>query len=364
MNEAFAAASILFLIYVSQCFGSFPPISVVFLLNDRLKGHLLRRFWDTGPLGRRIFLLNPFLPHVGAVYSDRIPFVVGREEDGNSVWLEAHTAAGDSRETLTFAELHEIEAIGKGVIVDGRDFLTLRSEAVAEGTADFLNQLQRTPGESRLSELQKNFRARFAVKALDDRLETYAKSSAYLQASCFALFFFVLLLGPAAVFFLGLHRTWFALLLYVILSGASITWFFVAAHRRIYPQKKRWPLQHITTLAFSPFAAIRANDLLVAELLADFHPALVAQRLLEADEFRRLAEGELRKARFLYRDEFLGGFLEEFLKQNGVEPESLLEAPRKSDAAARTYCPACLMEYVIEAGYCKDCNDTPLARFP
>jgi hypothetical protein len=238
----------------------------------------------------------------------------------------------------------------------------MRSEACAAATAELLQRVRRTASEGRIAVLRENFRARFRLKDLNERLETYAKSSAHLQSLCFALFFFVFLLGPAALFSLGLHRTWFALLLYLSLSCASITWFFAAAYRRIYPQKRGWPLQYMTTIALSPFAAIRANDLLVAELLAEFHPVAVGGCCWRK-EFRRFAGSELRKARFLYRDDFMAGVLEEFLKQNGVDLDSLLGAPRREDGASRTYCPACLTQYVVESGNCKDCDETELVRW-
>src|SRR5262249_52511550 len=129
------------------------------------------------------------------------------------------------------------------------------------------------------------------------------------------------------------------------------------------PQKKRWPFQQMTTIAFSPFSAIRANDLLVADLAAEFHPVAVAQRLLPKEEFRLFAGEELRKTRFLHSDEFLNRFLSEFLAKNGTNPESLLAPPRKEDSASRSYCPVCQTQYIFAEGHCQDCNDTLLVPF-
>jgi hypothetical protein len=363
MSGPFAAASILFLVYVSQCFGSAPPITVLFLLNDRLKGSWLRRYWESAPGGRRIFLLNPFLPHVGAVYADRIPFIVRRSEDQSFASLEPLPTASTSPGVISFEATHEIEAFAKDVFVDDAKFASLRSETAAEALAEFLNKLQQTRSEDRLAVLEKHFRQQFDVKKLNERLEDYVKSSAYLQAACFSLFFFVLLLAPVAVFFLGLPRTWFALLLYLVLSGSAIVWLFVSAYRRTYPQKKRWPFQFVTTIAFSPFSAIRANDLLVADLAEGFHPVAVARRLLPEEEFRSFGCEELRKAKFLHNDEFLLRFLNEFLAQNGVDRESLTAPPGKEGNASKSYCPVCLTQYVVAGGTCKDCNDTPLVHF-
>ena len=363
MSGAFAAASILFIVYVSQCFGSAPPIAVLFLLNDRLKGRLLRRLWETAPGGRRIFLLHPLLPHVGALYADRIPFIVRCDQHGDVVSLQAHPAASDSPREFSFEETHEIAATSKDVSVDDEKFVSLSSETAAQATAEFLDKLQQTRSENRLEALEKHFHQRFDPNALDERLETYAKSSVYLQSACFALFFFIFLLAPVAVLILGLHRTWFALLLYFVLSAVAIVWLFVAACRRIYPRKTRWPMQNMTTIAFSPFAAIRANDLLVADLVAGFHPLAVARRLLPEADFRQFASDELRKSKFLYCDEFLLRFLNEFLTENRVDPDSLLAPPKKEDAASQAYCPVCLTQYVVAEGACKDCNDSSLVRF-
>jgi hypothetical protein len=363
MSGAFLAASILFLVYVSQCLGSAPPATVLFLLHDRLKGRLLGHCWETAPGGRRVFLLNPFLPHVGAVYADRIPFIVRCSEGGELVSLEALPADSDAPREMSFAAAHEIETFAKDVFVDDAKFLSLRSETAAQALAEFLGKLEQTRPEDRLGALEKHFGQRFNLEKLDERLERYAKSAAYLETACFSLFFFVLLLAPAAVFFLGLSRTWFALLLYLVLSSAAIVWLFVAAYRRTYPERRRWPLQHMATLGFSPFAGIRANDLLVADLAAEFHPVAVAQRLLPEEEFRSFARGELRKARFLHSDEFLLRFFFGFLPRHGVDPDSLLAPPPKKDRVSQSYCPVCLTEYVIAEGTCQDCNGTPLVHF-
>jgi len=61
----------------------------------------------------------------------------------------------------------------------------------------------------------------------------------------------------------------------------------------------------------------------------------VARRLLPEEEFRSFAGEELRKARFLYGDEFLLRFLIGFMSQNGVDPDSLLAPPRKEDRASQ-----------------------------
>jgi hypothetical protein len=60
----------------------------------------------------------------------------------------------------------------------------------------------------------------------------------------------------------------------------------------------------MVTIAFSPFAAIRANDLPVSELLAEFHPIAVAQKILAEMDFREFTSVALSKTQFFDSDTF------------------------------------------------------------
>ena len=103
MSGAFLAASILFLVYVSQCLGSAPPATVLFLLHDRLKGRLLGRCWETAPGGRRVFLLNPFLPHGGSCLCDtRIVLVCERAGNHAAAWRNSYRSIFAAMPVLPF----------------------------------------------------------------------------------------------------------------------------------------------------------------------------------------------------------------------------------------------------------------------
>jgi hypothetical protein len=364
MNEAFSFALILFLIYLLQCFASTLPSSVVFFLDYRLRGRLLRHYWQIGPSGRRVFLLNPFLPHVGALHTDRVPFAVRFNSAGDLIGLESLSPPSDSVPPIFAVDgAHAIEAFAKKVIVDDQVFLCLRSESAAQQIAALLRDLQNTARANRMPLLERHFKEMFALKVIDERLEKYSQSTEYLQTACFSLLFFMLFLGPATASILGLRRVWPALLLYLVLSSASILWLFRRAYRQLYPWEKGWPLQHMLTIAVSPFAAIRANDLLVAELLSEFHPVAVAWRVLSELEFSQFGSAELRKVRFLHSDEFLAKSLRDFFVENGLDPEFLLRAPSRERPSSLAYCPVCLTQYVIASGVCQDCDGTPLAAF-
>ena len=77
-----------------------------------------------------------------------------------------------------------------------------------------------------------------------------------------------------------------------------------------------------------------------------------------------LVARELRKAKFLTKDPILEKFLKKFLLAENIEAELLLAPPTPRDAHSRTYCPACLTQYVIEEGACADCGGVHLEVLP
>ena len=365
MKEALSFSLLLFLLYLSQCFASAPSFTTVFLVNDRLCGQVLKRFFKTSPTGRRVFLHNPFLLHIAAIYADSPPFAFRFDSAGKLTGVEslAHHQRMSSPRFLSFETLHGIEAFAKDVVADDEVFLSLRSTVAAKQAAQFLSRAQLASDAQHISLLERHFKSKFDTKAIASRLETYSRSVAYLQSACFALFFFMFLLGPVAIFFLGLHRVWLALLLYILFVVASILWLFLRAYRNLHPQSSEWPLQHMVTIALSPFAAIRANDLLATDLLSEFHPLAVAQCVLPKPDFVLFASIMLRKAEFLDRDVLMVNIIRSFLEANHVPPESLLQPPPREDAHSRSYCPVCLTQYVITTGTCQDCDNTPLTSF-
>src|SRR5205807_13060 len=55
--------------------------------------------------------------------------------------------------------------------------------------------------------------------------------------------------------------------------------------------------------------------------------------------------------------------MEKFLKQGGLDPEELAQAPLPSDDTCRSYCPRCLAQYTNSQGACADCGGLPLVAF-
>ena len=182
--------------------------------------------------------------------------------------------------------------------------------------------------------------------------------------TCVCLFLFVFLYAPLLTFLFGLGHLWIGFLSYLVLSSGAILWLFRRSWRELYPGDSEGYVQHMFTIALSPFAAIRANDVIIRDILSDFHPLAVARRILSENEWLQFANTELRKIKFLYDDGVLLKCLMEFLIQQEVDVNALLCDPVPASPITRTFRPVCLTQYVIEVGVCRDCDDIQLHSFP
>lgn len=363
MNELLSLFPVLFLVYALQCIAAAPPDAAVFILDSRLRGRPLRYSWLVGRSQYRLFLLNPFFPLSCAVYAGGHPFSFLASSAGEIRGVN-FTAAGSIDPGLTFDQPHRFSSRFKQLLVDDSPVATFHSEHIAAHLATFLDKLQSASPRKRSAFLDRELRKMFALDKLRERLQLLSRRTVLLNSLCFSLFLFLFLLAPATIYMFGLRRLWPGLLLALVLFSLLILWTFRRARRRLYPQGKNDDLQHLLTIALSPFAAIRALDPLAADLLEDFHPVAVACALLPEKHFLQFAEKELRRIKFITHDAILERAITAFLSGQKFDPQSLLQPPAPADGRSRTYCPACLTQYVIEEGVCDDCGGAALLPLP
>lgn len=366
MNELVSLFPVLFFVYVLQCISAVRPTGVVFYLNDRLRGRLLRHWWEVGRSQYRLFFLDPFSPTEGAICVDRLPFTALSDDSGALRGIE-FTSCVSSRWTpkrVSFDEPHKFDCRGKQIMVDGNESVSVNSEPAAKRIATLLSKLCGKPSSKRLPILSSEFRNMFSTELLDERLLRYSRSSGYLHVACFSLLLFLFVLSPLMIFLFGLHRVWVSLLVCLVLFAVSILLLFWRSYRELYPGQHEGLWQKMLTIALSPFVAIRANDALLSDLLCAFHPVAVAHRLLHESEFLDFAGAELRRIKYLSADKLVEKFLAEFLIRQSVDIKPLLSSPRPDNSRSRSYCPVCLAQYVVGTGVCSDCNNVSLHPFP
>jgi hypothetical protein len=364
MNELLSLFPILFLVYLLQCIAFAPNSSEVFFLGRRMRGRRLRSALELGRSGKKLFFLNPFLPFVGAALVDPPPFKVSLDSAGELLKIESLLPpAGGAPEGCSFDVPHKFIAEETEILLDGSPFLYVRSEDEAKRVAGFLEKLGSTPPKRRPALLEKYYREMFAIEAIDKRLAEYSRVTEMLHLACLYLFLFIFLIIPAIVFIRGLYRVWPILLAYLVISALLVLWLYRRSYRRLYPMEGRETLPHMIGIALSPFAAIRANDSLAANLLVGFHPVAVARSTLPEKKFLEFAGLELRKMKYLSSDESGLRFLNEFLAREKVDIGVLLAPPVLESRMSKSFCPVCLAQYVIDAGVCQDCGKMPLKPF-
>ena len=361
MTELFPLFLVLFLVYVLQCIAGGPAAAVIFRVSHRLKGRWLRRPWRVGRSQYQVFLQNPFLPFHGAVYVDAWPFAMRRGPEGE--FMEVFFDPENSPKTFPLAAGHTIAGRAKQVLIDGEVVCTLSCESAAQNVAAFLTKLHTSPPKQRRAIIEAQFQKMLSLVSLDKRREQYFSSAGSLHIFCGFLLAFIFLIAPIMLALRGLDRLWPYLLLYLAFFSGSIAWLFRRSYRQLFTNSAG-SFQHILIIAISPFAAIRANDALLTNIFSGFLPLAVAYRVLSKDEFFDFAQKELRRLKFLTKDDLLERAITQFLLREGIEPTALLGAPEPVDPRSRSYCPVCLTEYVIDTGECQDCDGVGLHSFP
>jgi hypothetical protein len=360
MSDFVSIFLILFLVYALQGIATAAPCSTVFILDSGEKGQLLRRYWRFSP-SRRLFVLNPFYPLSRAVYVDRQPVSFPVEPSGEIRNVNfTNPASGSSDVVVTLDASHRFTSKSNQVQLDDKTVATLHSEYSASRIAALLNRLQSTPASKRSSLVKIEFRSTLRFDAIGKRLELFSQCTGLLNSLCLALFLLIFVAAPLNIYLFGLHRVWLTLVVMLIVFSIAVLWAFRKASRRLNPEAAGVDVKHLVTIALSPLAAIRAADPLASDLLADFHPIAVACALLPRENFVAFAARELRNVKFVLQDGSMEECFMDFLRSQKADPQSLLAPPEPFDASCRTYCPACLAQYMVEQGACRDCDGVSL----
>lgn len=366
MNELLSLFPVLFLVYLLQCIGSVSGCTKVFLVDSRKKFRVLRHYWIAAGSQFRLFLLNPFLPSSSATCVDAFPFSFITDPSGHisGVNFDTFGSGGLVDRCVTLDSPHRFISRSKQLLVDYSPVARLHSECRASQLANFLKELQTIPLHNRSAFLEEELRRTFALAEVKTRLENFSERTNFLSNACFSLFLFVFLVAPSAIYVFGLSRLWRGLLVGLVVYSTVILSAFRRARRDLHPQSRQRDFQHLLTIAISPFAAIRALDLVAVDLFQGLHPVAVAFVVLPKENFLTFVGPELRKVKFLMKDPILEQFLGKFLSSQNIEVQTLLAPPLPNDVHSLTYCPACLTQYVLEYGTCADCGGVRLEALP
>jgi hypothetical protein len=377
MNELALLLLVILAIYLLQCVSLTPSDATIFRRSfaGRWKGHasgfLLKAH------SRSLGLVNPAFPGHGFVVVPALPFAVSPQG------IAAGRTASEGRarqDFFSFETARGFDCREEWVRAGGRDWFRAASREQAARLAGWLAQVRRAPLQDRPALIDAELSRRLRTRPVKHRLLLYEKESAALRLFCSILLLALFLVIPMVVSLAGLRQTWPALLLFLLAAAVAISTEFASAHRRLYPADRDGRWMALLTLALSPPAAVRANDLLLKDLLVDFDPLAVSRVLCQEQEFDRICRAAARALHFplpfeveagetaehLTRAWFrqrLAGLQQAFMAGQGKDPGALLPAPAPESPQSRGYCPRCLTQFVIKEGTCSDCS-IPLRALP
>lgn len=372
-------------LYLSEC--------VTFVRKDALA---VAKNWFAGwavrcPSGlfgsqeRGLVLSNPVPPFGTTLLAQAWPFSPSPEGIQAYAALTIHPE-GRTREGGPFvpwADIAGVEVEDKLVRAGATELARADSDAGARLWAGLLGDLARAHPADREDGIQRALDRSLDRAAAMRRAQDLEEAGRWVRRIGIALWLHLFVAVPVVVSLRGIVFTWPILVLVALVLMWTIAAMFFGAHRRLHPGATGERLQAVFLFTFLPTAAIRASDYLARSTMAGLHPLAVAHALLDADAFKLHARKVVLDARTplqpvnrtddpralgaeaWYRER-LKGSLERFVRQQGIDPETLCAAPAPRDASSKSFCPRCDAQYTITEGTCSTCGAIdlkPLAVF-
>lgn len=291
----------------------------------------------------------------------------------------AKTDSGD--EALTWEDIETLSPKGRWIRINGRKWWKTPSYHNSVQLAGRLNAIRKAPSTDREKAIgnwmTERFRSKDAASALDD-IRKPLRTLRVLANILFVCLFVALL--PLS-FVYSYQNLWGWIFGGMLLQTIPIAVLFRRLHARLYPEADDERFTAWLTMALFAPAAIRAHDLVTLPLLYRFHPMVAAAAVMKESDARQYAGKQLRALHFrsggdrIETEESLSqrilswqrartlARVEKFCESSGWKVENLLRAPERTDPEAKSYCPRCFAEFILEDGVCSDCGGVSLRRF-
>ncbi len=281
---------------------------------------------------------------------------------------------GRVQELLKYPEVRDVEAAERAVKINGDTFWRCSSHAEAADLADRVGKLRDLPPADRSESIVGELRKRFDVRGVRRMHRRVRMGTRWLRRCCDVYFGLVFGVGPTVVVALGADRA----LLPVLITGAGlgigIAIYASRVHQRLWPEARAERRKSLWKMVLCPISAVRAVDEICIGAMEGFDPTAVASVLCppeRASDFLARVQRKLQHrsgndgsdstaARLLAWH--AGRMLEAMSELSAALPPVSHSGP-EADAGARSYCPRCLCQFVIENGVCPDCGDTELVAF-
>lgn len=375
---------IMALIYVGECLVWLPKGALACLKGMGSRARLKSAPSNFSSSKGGWVLASPF-PPLGKVFVTRpLPvcldenrFVIFTIESPNPGYRpEASSGIG-----FEWDEIERITRDGKKILVNGNLLLKESSPEAAFRLAEFLREIWKAEKSQRRSLIASQLERSFNESRVARLIRFWERKTISLRFWCNILL--LLLFGgiPACLIFYGPSLELLTCGLAALGTMFLIAFRFLALYKRCYPGLgfDRW--QWFFLILLVPQQSMRAHDLLLKGVTAEFHPLAVADIALPEESERRqetlgslyrdlcfplkwdsqLATKEFETVSGYYRD-FLFPAVEKFGIRKGDEEKRWLEPVREEGEIS--YCPRCSERFLSEeVTHCHDCDGIPVQAF-
>ena len=266
--------------------------------------------------------------------------------------------------SLSWNEL-QIKQEGSTLHFNKKYKLDFPSGIQAAASADLLNELAQAPEEKRTKYIREFYRKQLSstrskriIRKAKIATSTLRFNGVFLLLLCFVIIPYSYIFNKGSLHFVITLAITFCLVIYQAFLA-----YFVA--RRIYPGKRKYNLI-IGLSSLFPWQAMHVGQHLLSNALSMQHPLAISAALLSnknlnvqvSSYWRKMEYGPNQNLSPLFKNE-----LQEFLKREGIEEESLFLAPKKSSNETASYCPCCQAQFREGFSTCSDCKEVTLIAF-
>lgn len=329
------------------------------------------------------FILAAPLPPLGSLLT-ATQFPLSLSPEGVIVWVSTNINPGwrpaQSGRFVRFDDAREIRAHGRKLLVAKEVLLKSPTPGLARWLAETLQRIAKLKLPQREAAIAELLRATLDFKAVEDRWREFQKHARPVRLLSNALFFYLFGFAPALIWQLGFGLSWLGLLVGLLALTTATATFFYRAHRVLFPFAEDERFTQTITVLLAPTTAMRAGDVLSRLLLETFHPLALAKVFLPVETFREFARHVMLdlqhparpvcpddspdvRATELQARRTLQSAVENFLKQVGLDPGTLVRPPAPADESCRAYCPRCGAQFTTAGGECADCGGLALVPF-
>jgi hypothetical protein len=295
-----------------------------------------------------------------------------------------------------YDDIHTVKAEGHQVRINERKFVTVCSPELARRLAQLIEKLCALPEDRREAEIDTALAQATNFEEITTRFRRAWWDSLLLMLLCTLTMAYVFVFVPVSIDvglklplqdFLGqafaLDRTTSGLLAYIVyflFLSLLVMLEYVRLAGSIPGHEGSLTGQALLVLLFPP-STMHARNHLFRQLLAPYHPLVIARALCERDTFREFAEHVVRDLEYplepvcpnpeegaiateaWFRAK-LAARLRTVVEEAGISVAACLQPPPRVGPTCLCYCPRCQTQFEMVTGLCHLCNDRPLVPLP